>query len=140
MAMDKKMSEVVGAVAGGAAVRAIDRYAFGKIANPTKQYLPMAIGLGIGLLGTYGTSVLPYQLRGPITGMAEGALGITGAEILDFVTKEGAFKAPAAEQPAHRIGSYYGSFGYARPSYAYYTPSYSSPNSIAASSGAALEI
>ncbi len=136
MVMDRKMSGVVGAVAGGAAVRAIDRYAFGKIANPTKQYLPMAIGLSIGLLGAYGTSALPYQLRGPVAGMAEGALGIAGAEILDFATKEGAFKTPAAE---HRIGGY-GGFGYARPSYAYYTPSYSSPSAISTNSGAALEI
>jgi len=137
MAMDKKMSQVAGAVAGGAAVRALDRYAFGKIANPTKQYLPMMIGLGVGLLGTYGANMLPYQLKGPIAGMAEGALGIAGAEVLDFATKQGAFAPPASEQPKYRIGSY-GS-GYSYPSYRYYTPTPSYASS-GLTSGAALEI
>lgn len=138
MAVDKKMSQVAGAVAGGAAVRALDRYAFGKIANPTKQYLPMMIGLGIGLLGTYGANMLPYQLRGPIAGMAEGALGIAGAEVLDFATKQGAFAPPVnLPKEGYRIGSY-GS-GYSYPSYRYYTPTPSYASSGLAS-GAALEI
>ncbi|HOR77191.1 MAG TPA: hypothetical protein PLG04_00110 [Anaerolineaceae bacterium] len=127
MAMDKKMSQVVGAVAGGAAVRALDRYAFAKIANPTKQYMPMMIGLGVGLLGTYGANMLPYQLKGPIAGMAEGALGIAGAEVLDFATKQGAFAAN------YKVGNY--NFGYS-PSYRYYAPA-----PIASSAGnTALEI
>lgn len=130
MAMDKKMSQVVGAVAGGAAVRALDRYAFAKIANPTKQYMPMMIGLGVGLLGTYGANMLPYQLKGPIAGMAEGALGIAGAEVLDFATKQGAFAVPNAN---YKVGNY--NFGYS-PSYRYYAPA-----PIASSAGnTALEI
>lgn len=132
-AMDKKMSQVAGAVAGGAAVRAIDRYAFGKIANPTKQYLPMMIGLGLGLLGTYGANSLPYQLRNPMAGMAEGALGVAGAEVLDYVTKQGVFKPPAA--PGYRVGGGY-NFGHSYPSYRYYSPT----PATASAGGAALEI
>jgi hypothetical protein len=127
--MDKKMSQVVGAVAGGAAVRALDQYAFAKIANPTKQYMPMMLGLGIGLLGTYGANALPYQLRGPMAGMAEGALGIAGAEIVDYFGKKGNFVGPAQ-------GARVGSFGYPYPSYRYYAPS----PPTASATGAALEI
>lgn len=125
--MDKRFNRMLGSVAGGAAVRALDRYALAKVVkdDATKKYMGMAAGVGLGMLGTYGIRMLPGQLRGIAAGMAQGALGVVGAELMDMVTKQGNF--------GYAVKGY--NFSYPTYNYGYY----SAPATTVRSS-AALEI
>jgi len=118
--VNKEMNRLLGAVAGGAAVKALDTYAYGKMDGSFKDYLPMLTGLGLGILGAYGTASLPYSYEPIVSGMGYGALGVTGSELLDLVTKQGRFTDTASG--GYRVGSYGFSYPTVSSGYQGYAP------------------